>query len=85
MSPGSPADIADARRRAAQMGSHSKRPFVISFSEQTGSESRLALIHTLTLFQFTAKTATCIPVVPHSLRNGRLSHLLVVSVGTLLG
>ena len=45
---------------------------------------RLALIHTLKLFQFVAMTVTCIPGVPHSLRNVRLSPLLVVSVDTLL-
>ena len=45
---------------------------------------RLALIHTLKLFQFVAKTSTCIPVVPHSLRNVCLSHILIVSVDTLL-
>ena len=44
---------------------------------------RLALNYMLKLFQFVAKTATRTPVVPHSLRDVRLSHLLVVSVGTL--
>ena len=44
----------------------------------------LALIHTLKLFQSVTKTAPCIPVVQHSLRNVRLSHVLVVSVGSLL-
>ena len=41
---------------------------------------RLALIRTLKLFQFAAKTATNIPVVPPSLWNVRLIHLLAVSV-----
>ena len=47
-------------------------------------QGRLTLIHTLKLFQFIAKTATCIRVVPHSLRNVHLSHLQIVSVGTRL-
>ena len=41
---------------------------------------RLAVIPTLKLFQFAAKTATCIAVAPPSLRNVRLIHLPAVSV-----
>ena len=74
VSSSSPADIAHVPRKDAQIYFHSK---TMMYLLRLG---RLALIHPLKLFQFAAKTATSIPVVPPSLRNIRLIHLTVVSV-----
>ena len=70
----SPADIAHAPPKDAHIYSHSKKHSLLL------RLGRLALIHTLKLFQVAAKTATCIPVVPPSLRIIRLIHLTIVSV-----
>lgn len=81
---GSSIDISFAPRRGAQMGLPYKASCIISLSEQTGKERRLANVDTLKLCQFDTKTATCTPVVPHSLQHARLNHLLVTSVGALV-
>ena len=75
VSSGSPADRAHVPRNDAQVYSHSK-----TYGNVLLRSGRLALIHTLKRFQFVAKTATCITVVPPILQNVRLTHLPVVSV-----
>ena len=73
VSSGSPADIARVPRKDGPIYSTLKHHVLLRLG-------RLALIRTPKLPQFAAKTATCIPVVPPSLRSVRLIHLSVVSV-----
>ena len=87
VSPGSPAYIAYLVRpsKGYSDGLASLQMLcIVSFSERTGPESRLALTHTLEIYPLIERIATCIQVVLHSLRNIRLSCFLVFSVGTLL-
>ena len=73
-SPRSSIDIAYAPRRAASVGLPFKTSSTIYYYQNKQGHIPSG---TLKLFQFIAKAATCIPVVPHNLRNGRLSHVLV--------
>lgn len=83
VSSASPADIAYVSRKADHIYVHSKTSCIICFQNEQGHRpsGTRSLAHVLSVV---AKTATCIALVPLSLRHLRLSHLLVISVGTRL-
>lgn len=85
VSPDSPADVAYAPQRAADMGLPFQTSCLASFSDQTGPDAVGDSCTRSSSFNSLRRLPPALfTIVPQSLRIVRPSHLLVISVGTLL-